>query len=85
MNNEEKVRIILSEIQEEDERDMDMLSNAVLTILNAMRDAEDGNISCSYGWNTIGINVTKDRMSVVDIEAGEELIVFRLEVNQCSK
>lgn len=80
MNNEEKVRTIFTEILNEDPDDMDILSSAVLTILNIMNEAGDGNISSQYGWNTIGIDVTNDQVSVVDIEAGKQLIALKLEV-----
>lgn len=80
MNNEEKVRTIFTEILNEDPDDMDILSSAVLTILNIMHEAGDANISSQYGWNTVGIDVTHDQVSVVDLEAGKQLIALKLEV-----
>lgn len=80
MNNEEKVRTIFTEILNEDPDDMDILSSAILTILNIMNEAGDANISSQYGWNTIGIDVTKDQVSVIDLEAGKQLIALKLEV-----
>lgn len=80
MSNFDKVRLEFTDILNEDYEDMDLLSTTLLTLLNIMHEAGDGNISCQYGWNTIGIDVTKDRVSVVDIEAGKELISLKLEV-----
>jgi hypothetical protein len=80
MSNFDKVRLELTDILDEDPDDMDLLSSTILTLLNIMHEAGDGNISCQYGWNTIGIDVTKNRVSVVDIEASKELISLKLEV-----
>lgn len=81
MNNEERVRTTFTEILNEDYDDMDLLSTTVLTILNIMNEARNTNISCQYGWNTIGIDVTKDTVTVVDLEANKSLITLKLEVH----
>ena len=74
MNNFDKSWRALASIDDHD------LPPAILTILNYVRDAGDGNIS--HSWGNIGIDVTKRGISIVDIEAGKELIGLRLEVNE---
>jgi hypothetical protein len=74
MNNFDKSWRALAGIDNHD------LPPAILTILNYVRDAGDGNIS--HSWGNIGIDVTKYGISIVDIEAGKELISLRLEVNE---
>ncbi len=76
MNNQEKLVELKNTILN---METNSVTSALFILLDHMVEADDSNISYSDG--NIGIDITNEVISIVDIEAGIELGSFTLELN----